>query len=193
MNAERNRRFLRSTIWIMTAICILFIANPMVASAEQVPKIQDLCKVLRDADRYHDKIVTIRGVLRTHWEWGGLYGEHCKQVTIDGTKMAASVATYPVGSDRAGSLPEGAYALLDRESIKTVDQEVLAAIKSGSDIECKVVVVGVLHSRDEKRFYKDKNGRLQRMGFGHLGAHAAEPSVLRIEIVSELKKIPRLM
>ena len=173
----------------MIAICFVLTAD-LVMFAEQLPKVQDLCKILRDTDRYHGKIVAIRGVLRTHWEWGGLYGENCKQVTIDGTKMAASVATYPVGSDRAGSLPEGAYALLDRESIKTVDQEVLAAIKSGRDIECKVVVVGVLHSRDEKRFYKDKNGRRRRMGFGHLDAHAAELIVLRIQIVSELKGFP---
>jgi len=177
---------------MMTPICILLMSNPMVVPAEQVPKVQELCKVLRDADRYHNKIVAIRGVLRTHWEWGGIYGENCKQVTIDGSKWPASVVTYRVGSDRAGTLPEGAYALLDRESIKTVDQEVLAAIKSGSDIECKVVVVGVLHSRDEECFYSDKNHRRRRMGFGHLGAYAAELIVLRIQIVSEIKKIPRL-
>jgi len=187
MKATPNRQPLRAAKCILGAIGVIFMAD-LIVHAEQQPKVQDLCKVLREADRYDGKIVAVKGVLRTGF---GICGESCKQVTIDGTKWPAAVATSYVTPYQ--SPPVGSETLIDRESIEALDQKIYAALRNAHAVECKVVVVGVLRSRDEKLFYTDKSGKRRRaVGFGHLGVFPAELLVLSVKSVSAMRKIPAM-
>lgn len=180
-----NARLFTQRLWISAELMCFIFVNSMICAGQEAPKVQDLCKLLREADRFDGKIVAIRGVLRTDF---GIYGEGCKQVVIGGSKWPGAIATRYITPYQ--SPPAGSETLIDRKSIEALDERINAAVPRGQVVECKVVVVGILRSRDEKQFYTDKSGQRKRgVGFGHLGIFPAELLVVKVISFGEIRKI----
>jgi hypothetical protein len=173
----------------VVAVTGIILASMTDCFTQEMPKTQDVCKILRDANKLHGKLVVVRGTLIVASEIGAIYGRSCKAVSIDGTKWGAALAFDLLDPDRPP--PEGSDAFTDRKSLDTFAHQLNVSFRMGPRT-CNVVVVGVLRSYDERLFYTDSKGKRKRVGFGHLNAFPAELLVVNVRSFSEIRKIDRV-
>ena len=173
---------------MITALSVFFLVR-IVTFSDQNPLSVSLSELSKNHEKYHGKMVTVRGSLHVSMHGVVLANEQCfkKGSRYKAFEKGAAINLETPGGDVEPDVPIAQFDM-DTESSELFLELAQTKMRRGTSIGVSLTCTGLIRSQSEFQRDGDAATGYRGNGFGHMGIYPAELVVKSIKDV-EVKQV----